>query len=175
MVKKIVAVLISTVIGSSLYAGNYDMETKGFLGLEVGAATVTGDRSDGFKHQGDAVEYGLRFGAQSNEWRATFAFDYFNSTGDDQSVEKGLLMVDYFLFEDTSSMKFRPFVGANIGLINYESTLVDTTDIIYGGQAGVVVAVGDSIDLDLSYRYSLSSSDIVNDLGSIVFGLNYLY
>jgi hypothetical protein len=35
--------------------------------------------------------------------------------------------------------------------------------------------VGESIDLDLSYRYSLSGSERVNDLGSIIFGLNYLY
>ena len=175
MVKKIAAVLISTVIGSSLYAGNYDTGTKGFLGLEVGAATVDGDRADGLKYTGDAVEYGVRFGAQSNEWRATFAFDYFNSNGDDQKVEKGHLMVDYFLFESVGEMNIRPFVGANIGLINYESTLVDVTDFIYGGQAGIIVGVSESVDLDLSYRYSLSNSEQVNDLGGIIFGFNYLY
>ena len=174
MVRKVAAVLLSTMIGSSLYAGNYDTNTKGFLGLEVGAATVDGDRLDG-KHKGDAVEYGLRFGAQSNEWRATFAFDYFNSDSDDQKVEKGYLMVDYFFLQSDSELKVRPFIGANVGLINYESTQVDATDFIYGGQAGVVVGVGENVDLDLSYRYSLSGSDNVNDLGSIVFGFNYLY
>jgi len=172
MIKKMAIVLMSTVIGTSLYAGNYDTVTKGFIGLEVGAATVDGERLGGVFHQGDAVEYGLRFGAQSDEWRATFAFDYFSSDSDDQNVEKGFLMVDYFLF---NSDNIRPFVGANVGLINYESTLVDATDFVYGGQAGVVVGLGESIDLDLSYRYSLSGSDRVNDLGSIIFGLNYLY
>jgi opacity protein-like surface antigen len=72
-------------------------------------------------------------------------------------------------------MNIRPFIGANVGFANYESTLVDATDFIYGGQAGVVVAVGESVDLDLSYRYSLSASNDVNSMGSIVFGLNYLY
>jgi len=175
VVKKIAVVLMSTIIGSSLYAGNYDTESKGFLGVEVGYASVDGDRLDGLKHEGSAVEYGLRFGAQSDEWRATFAFDYFNSDSDDQSVEKGYLMVDYFLFNGSDSINIRPFVGANIGLMNYESTLVDETDFFYGGQAGVIVALGESIDLDLSYRYSLSASTKVNDLGGIVFGLNYLY
>ena len=174
MIKKVTAVLLSTMIGSTLYAGNYDTGTKGFLGLEVGAATVDGDTLLG-KHTGDAVEYGLRFGAQSNEWRATFAFDYFNSDSDDQNVEKGYLMVDYFFLQSDSELNVRPFVGANVGLINYESTQVDATDFIYGGQAGVVVGVGENVDLDLSYRYSLSGSDKVNDLGSIVFGFNYLY
>jgi len=175
MVKKITAVLLSTMIGSSLYAGNYDTQSKGFLGVEVGNASIDGDKLDGLKHEGSAVEYGLRFGSQSNEWRATFAFDYFNSTSDDQSVEKGFLMVDYFLFNSDTDLNIRPFVGANVGLINYESTLVDATDFVYGGQAGVILGVTESIDLDLSYRYSLSGSTKVNDLGSIVFGLNYLY
>jgi hypothetical protein len=175
MIKKMAMVLVSTVIGTSLYAGNYDTDTKGFIGLEVGAATVDAERFGGFSHEGDAVEYGIRFGAQSNEWRATFAFDYYDSSSDDQNVEKGLLMVDYFLFSSDSELNVRPFVGANVGLINYESTAVDVTDFTYGGQAGVIVGVGENIDLDLSYRYSLSGSDRVNDLGSIVFGLNYLY
>ena len=173
--KKVAAVLLSTIIGSSLYAGNYDANAKGFLGLEVGAATVDADRFGGFTHEGDAVEYGIRFGAQSDVWRATFAFDYFDSSSDDQNVEKGLLMVDYFLFTSDTEYKVRPFVGANVGLINYESTGIDATDFIYGGQAGVIVGVGENIDLDLSYRYSLSGSEKVNNLGSIIFGLNYLY
>ncbi len=175
MVKKIVAVLLGTMIGSSLYAGNYDVGTKGFLGLEFGAATVEGERLNEFNHKGDAVEYGIRFGAQSDEWRATFAFNYFDSSEDDQNVEKGFLMVDYFFFSNKSEFDIRPFIGGNIGIVNYESTGVDTTDFVYGGQAGVVVGLGESFDIDVSYRYSLSGSDQINELGSVVFGLNYLY
>ena len=175
MIKKMAMVLLSTVIGTSLYAGNYDTGTKGFIGLEVGAATVDGERFGGVFHEGDAVEYGIRFGAQSDEWRATFAFDYFDSSSDDQNVEKGLFLIDYFFFDSDSTISVKPFIGANVGLINYESTGVDATDFIYGGQAGILFGMGESIDLDLSYRYSLSGSDRVNNLGSIVFGLNYLY
>lgn len=174
MMKKMAIVLMSTVIGTSLYAGNYDTGTKGFLGLEVGAGMVDGDRAAGTKHESDlSPVYGLRFGAQSDEWRATFAFNIFDSSDDDQSVEKSLLMVDYFFAGSESTI--RPFVGANVGWFNYESTLVDVSDFLYGGQAGVVVGVSDSIDLDLSYRYSLSASDQVNDMSNIVFGLNYIY
>ena len=172
MIKKMAIVLMSTVIGTSVYAGNYDTETKGFLGIELGAATVEGERLNDFNHAGSAVEYGIRFGAQSQEWRATFAFDYFDSSSDDQNVEKGFLMVDYFLFNNEG---IRPFIGGNVGLINYESTGVDATDFVYGGQAGVIYGVNESLDIDLSYRYSLSGSTRVNNLGSIVFGLNYLY
>lgn len=174
MIKKMVMVLISTLMGTSLYAGNYDTNTKGFIGLEVGYGTVEGDTSGAFKHQGDAVEYGLRLGAQNDEWRATFSGTYFDSGSDDQSVQKFLGMVDYFLFSE-SDMKVRPFIGANVGYGRYESTFVDTTGFLYGGQAGFVVGVGDNIDLDLSYRYILFESEAVNSAGNIVFGLNYVY
>jgi len=173
MVKKVAIVLLSTIIGNSLYAGNYDTNTKGFLGLEVGAATVDGDRSDGLKHNGKAVEYGLRLGAQNEEWRATFALDYFNSGSDDQKMQKGYGMVDYFFTGSDSTV--RPFVGANVGYAHYESTLVDANGLLYGGQAGVVVGVSANIDLDLSYRYSLMQVNAVNNTGSIVFGFNYVY
>jgi outer membrane protein W len=173
MIKKMAIVLISTVIGTSLYAGNDDAATKGFLGLEVGAATVNGDRSDGFNHNGNAVEYGVRLGAQNDKWRATFTLDYYNSNSDDQKMQKGYGLVDYFLMGSDSMV--RPFVGVNVGYAHYESTLVDANGFLYGGQAGVVVAVGTNIDLDLSYRYSLMQVNAVNDTGSIVFGFNYVY
>ena len=175
MMKKMAMVLVGTLIGTSLYADNYGTDAKGFVGLEVGAGTVDAERLNEEFHSGDAVEYGVRFGAQSDEWRATFAFDYFDSSSDDQNIEKGLLMVDYFVFQDESDFRIRPFIGANVGVVNYESTGVDVTDFTYGGQAGMIVGVGDNLDLDLSYRYSLSGSERINDLGSVVFGFNYLY
>ena len=128
---------------------------------------------DGLKHKGDAVEYGLRIGAQNEEWRATFALDYFDSGSDDQTMQKGYGMVDYFFMGNDATV--RPFVGGNIGYAHYESTLVDKNGLLYGAQAGVVVGVGENIDLDLSYRYSLMQVDAVNDTGSIVFGFNYVY
>ena len=173
MMKKIVAVLLGTMIGSSLYAGNYDTNTKGFLGLEIGAGSVDGDRSDGLKHNGNAAEYGLRIGAQNEEWRATFALDYFNSNSDDQIMQKGYGMVDYFFMGSDAAI--RPFVGANAGYAHYESTLVDANGFLYGAQAGIVFGIGENIDLDLSYRYSLMQVNTVNNTGNIVFGFNYVY
>ena len=176
MVKKIVMVLLSTVLGSSLYAENVST-AQGFIGLEVGYATVQGDVGGFFPEldrEGDGVEYGIRLGAQTDEWRTILAFDYYDDSDNDQNVEKGYLMVDYFLFQDSESA-FKPFIGLNVGYANYESTLVEDNGFLYGGQAGVVVNVAESIDLDLSYRYSLSSADALDHVGSMVFGVNYLF
>ena len=176
MVKKIVMVLLCTVLGNSLYAENISTG-KGFMGLEVGYATVQGDvagLSPELDRDGDAVEYGLRLGSQTDEWRTILAFDYFDSSDDDQNVEKGYLMVDYFLLQGSESA-FKPFIGLNVGYANYESTLVEDNGFLYGGQVGVVANVMENIDLDLSYRYSLSNADALDHVGSMVFGLNYFF
>ncbi len=173
MVKKIASVLLCTALSSSLYAGNVS-EARGFIGLEVGAATVDADTFYELGYEGDAVEYGFRLGAQTNEWRTMFVFDYYDSSDDDQNMEKAFLMLDYFFLQDDNSA-FRPFIGLNVGYVNYESTYVEDDGFLYGGQVGFIVNVAESIDLDLSYRYSLSDANAVDNMGSIVFGVNYLY
>lgn len=170
---KVVILLISMVMGTTLYADNGN--SIGFLGLELGAASVQGDILGETKHSSSYdIEYGLRIGAQNDEWRTTFVLDYYSNTKDDQTTQKGLGMVDYFFVHDREMM-FKPFIGFNAGYGRYETTQIDSAGFLYGGQAGVVVSLENNIDLDLSYRYTLMLSDIVNDLGTIVFGFNYVY
>ena len=175
MIKKIAIVLLSTLLGSSLFAAEKNFGSKGFLGLEVGYGYVDADVFTGGKHKGDAIEYGIRLGAQTDEWRTMFVFDYFDSDDDDQTVEKGFIMIDYFFMDSDIDTVVKPFIGANLGYANYESTLVDESGLLYGGQIGVVMRAGDSVDIDLSYRYSLGQADEVNNVSSITLGINYLY
>jgi len=168
----LVAVAACVVLGSAVCAE----DAQGFVGVEVGQGYVKGDTYTEARHEGDAVMYGLRIGAQSNEWRTTFVFNYFNSDSDDQNVEKGMLSLDYFfLYGSQMQMEFRPFIGMNLGYANYESTGIDSSDFIYGAQTGIVVNLTDQLDLDLSYRYSLSASDVFDSQSGIIFGVNYLY
>ncbi len=174
MVRKIAITLMCATLGSSLYAENISYG-KGFVGLEVGAATVQADVGGYFNqldYEGDAVEYGIRLGAQTDEWRTMLLFDYYDSSDDDQNVEKGYLTVDYLF---TNESAFKPFIGVNVGYMNYESTFIEDDGFLYGGQAGFIVNVAETIDLDLSYRYSLSDAEALDHVGSIIFGLNYLY
>lgn len=175
MVKKIAIVLLCTVLGSSLYAAEQSFGNKGFIGLEVGYGAVDADIFTGQKQKGEAVEYGIRLGAQADEWRTMFVYDYFDSDDDDQTVQKGFLMVDYFFMESDIDTVVRPYIGANIGYAKYESTLVDESGMLYGGQLGVVMRAGESVDIDLSYRYSWHQQDAVNNVSSITLGINYLY
>ena len=185
MVKKIAIALLCTVLGSSLYADI--SQAKGFIGLEVGAAAIHADANRVFvrenNHRGSDAEYGFRLGAQTDTWRSMFVFDYFNSNDDNQNYEKGLLEVDYFFLSSNLSddVSFKPYIGVNIGYMNYESdrTLymfsIDESGLLYGGQVGFAVGITDSIDFDLMYRYSITDAKHTDHIESFLFGINYLF
>ena len=178
MIKTLKLALLTTIVGTSLYASNYDSETKSFIGLEAGYAAVDGKKfnllpdEDASFYEGSGIEYGIRIGAQNDEWRATLAFNYYDS--DDQNLERGQAMVDYFFLSDPTAT-IKPYIGASIGYANYESTFVDESGLLYGGQIGVVISSGESLDIDLSYRYSLGQVEVFNSVSSVTVGVNYIY
>ncbi len=174
MVKKIAVALLCVALGTSLYARDDISQSKTFIGLELGYSEVQGDTFYELGYTGDYdVEFGFRIGAEKDEWRTTFIFDYYDSGDNDQNVETFLMTLDYFVLNNESA--FRPFIGLNVGYSNYESTFVENSDFVYGGQVGFVVDVAEMVNLDLSYRYSLSNSEIFDHKGSVFFGLNYLF
>jgi len=176
MVKKLAIVALCTVLGSSLYAKDIS-EGEKFVGLEISANEVQGDVGGilgELDHKERGVEFGLRIGAQSDAWRSMLLLNYFDEG--DQNTEKLQLTVDYFFLNSTEEQNyFKPYLGVNAGYMNYESTGVDESGFLYGAQAGFVVEVMESIDIDLGYRYSLSTADKFDHTGGVVFGINYLY
>lgn len=182
MVKKIaVACLCMAALGSSLDARELS-NSKTFIGLEVGYSEVQGERflldnDTYFENTGEDMMFGLRIGAQNEEWRTMFLFDYYDNSDTDQNVELGLLTIDYFFMgsQYLSETPLSPYIGANVGYANYESSFVDASGIIYGGQAGFIVGATENIDLDFAYRYSLSQTDELDHIGSFVFAVNYIY
>jgi opacity protein-like surface antigen len=185
MVKKILIAGLYVILGSSLYAVE-SSSSKMLLGLEVGAATIKADANTDLlrrnNHKGSDAEYGFRIGAQSDEWRAMFVFNYFNSNSDNQNYEKGLFELDYFILSsDLNDVSFKPYIGANIGYMNYESdrTLymfsIDESGLLYGGQVGLIISITDNVDIDLMYRYSITDAKHTSEIGSFLFGINYVY
>ena len=189
MVKRIGIALLCASLGSTLYAGDNISESRPFIGLELGYSTVQGDVGGFYPgdiikdYEGSDIEYGIRLGAQKEEWRTTISFNYFDGDEDGikQNYEKVLASIDYF-FLNSEDSKFKPFLGANVGYLNYESTSdIDMSGLVYGAQAGVVFSITDSIDMDLQYRYSLSNATqedhdaSLDHIGGVVFGVNYIY
>jgi len=175
MSKKLGFVLLCALLGTVLEAENVS-ESQKFIGVEVTITEVQGDavrRVDPESSQGTG--FGLRLGAQNEEWRTMFTFNYFDNEG--RNVEKLFLSVDYFFLKSelTENYAIQPYLGVNVGYMNYEAVGVDESGLLYGGQAGGIFNLTESLDFDLGYRYSLSSSDALDHTGDVVFGLNYLY
>ncbi len=189
MMKKVAVALLCTALGSTLYARDDITRSKPFLGLEIGYSEVQGGvfldplnpLSYDALYSSSDISYGVRLGAQNESYRTTLSFHYYTNGDYDQTVQQGLLSLDYFIVNADLSggMAVKPFIGINGGYARYESTLIDNSDFIYGGQVGVIVSVAEKIDLDLSYRYQLTVGDEIDNpldhVGSFVFGFNYLY
>ncbi len=180
------AMVIALILGVSSYVNAGDNtrkiseQSEVFVGLELGATFVQGDTGDPvfgeLNHDGSGASIGLRLGAQNNKWRSMVLIDYFDSDDDDQSYERGMIQVDYYLMASNfSTTTFRPYIGLNGGYLNYESTAIDESGFTYGGQLGFTAAVSDKIDLDVAYRYSVANPDELDHIGNVVFGINYLY
>lgn len=176
MVKKIGIACLYIALGSALNAAEIS-DSQTFIGVEVGYSEVQGERIGLLENTDSDVSYGFRIGAQNTEWRTTFLYNYYDNSDTDQNVEQGLFTLDYFLLGNQSSSEsmFRPYIGANVGYANYESSFVEDSGMLYGAQAGFVVNVAETVDLDFAYRYSLSSGDALDHVGGFVFAMNYLF
>ena len=173
MVKQIVAGILCVLLSSSLYARDDISESKSFIGIEVGAATIEANNIFlGDNYEGSGVEFGIRLGAQNQQWRTLIALNYYDNTDDDQEYFKGIVTFDYLLIQDTP---LQPYLGVNVGYIDYTSDAMDDTGFLYGGQAGVLYSVTENIQMDVSYRYSIAETDNVNHVGGIIVGLNYIF
>lgn len=188
MVKKIAMGILAVALTGSLYAENYSVGQT-FVGLEVGSTNL--DRNVLFSPEptsDSSIEYGFRLGAQNEEWRTTVLYTYYNDEDSEfeETMHKGSLNLDYFIWStDAGGTMIKPFIGGHVGYMSYDAEgatiTADGSGVFYGGQAGVAFAIGEVVELDLSYRYSVTNlNDMPEEIsldntGSIVFGLNYFY
>jgi len=175
MVKKIGIALLCMALGTALQARDIS-ESQKFIGVEVSITEVQGQaasETDGSTSNG--TTFGFRIGAQNEQWRTMFVLNYFDDEG--RNVEKLFLSLDYFFLKTDvyDSYALQPYMGVNMGYMNYESNNIDESGFLYGMQAGVALEVVEKISLDLGYRYSLSSADALDHTGDVVFGVNYQY
>jgi len=175
MVKKIWMLALSALLSSAVCAKEIS-ESQKFIGVEVGISEVQGQSISRFDNAiSKGASFGIRLGAENEQWRTMFIFNYFDN--EDRNVEKLFLSIDYyFLQQDIMDNYFiQPYIGGNVGYMNYENIGVDEDGMTYGGQGGVILKLIEKLDLDLGYRYTLSSANALDHTGEIVFGLNYKY
>ena len=222
MMKKIAIALLCTTLGATLYAREDISTSKLFVGLEIQGTTVNSSNEYIFtdanyeevaslaklNSTGDTlIEYGIRLGAEKEDWRTTLLYTYSSDENDglDETMHKGSILLDYFVVNwGSNSFSAKPYIGAHVGYMSYSASidipeygvsqvLMDDTGLFYGGQVGIAMTIKEVVQLDLSYKYSLTSIESTNTLenfgngywlddvygidnmGTIAFSVNYFY
>ena len=118
MVKKIAVALLCAALGTTLYAGDSVSESRTFIGLELGYVEVQGDTNLLPQFTGDYdVQFGVRLGAEKEEWRTTLIFDYYDSGANNQSVQQGLMTIDYYLIDNQKLKLFSTHLFPHLNVL----------------------------------------------------------
>jgi opacity protein-like surface antigen len=169
--------LLLTIIAlsSTLLSGD-SFSSERFLGIEVGYGTVESRNLIDVSQSDKGVEFGFRIGAQNEEWRTTISGHQFNKNS--QKYFRTMLQLDRFIWSslyESDRIIFKPYLGGHVGWLKYTDGNIDDQGFVYGTQAGLAWNVIKEVDFDFGYRYSFSDVNKVNDIGSVVFAVNYLY
>ena len=175
MFNKIFLIIMSTL--TLAYAVD-DFSSERLLGIEVAYTTVGSTNEIGFSKTNKDAEFGLRLGAQNEEWRTTVRLNFMKAQG--RSYQKAMLDFDRFVWAslyETDSIVFKPYLGAHVGWMRYTDDALFLSDngLAYGGQLGLALNVLDEVDFDLGYRYTIANINGVDSVDSFVFAVNYLY
>ena len=173
-----------------------EQKTFPFIGVTVSTQTVDlkpiiQDTNVDRPLSSSETTYGIQFGMQTKDYRTTFTAE---GNSNFQSVD---VEVDYILMDEMfGTSKIRPYVGATLGYINYDSELIksynedrivddanndrntsiSTSDGYYGLDAGFLFYVTDSIDLDISYHYYfMDRLRPLDTMNGATFSLHYFY
>jgi opacity protein-like surface antigen len=154
-----------------------DFSSERLLGIEVGYKTVNSTNEIGLNKSSSNPEIGFRIGAQNEEWRTTVRASFMKAQGRD--YQKVMLDFDRFVWASlykTDSIVFKPYLGAHVGWLRYtDDVSLSDNGLAYGGQMGVALNVLNQVDFDLGYRYTVTDIENVDDIGSLIFSVNYLY
>lgn len=173
MFKKISLAIIFV---SSLASAVDDFSSERLLGIEVGYTTVNTKDGGVFDKSSSNPEFGLKLGAQNEEWRTTLHLNFMKA--EERSYQKAMIDFDRFVWASlykTDSIVFKPYLGGHIGWLRYSDDLSSANGLAYGGQMGLALNVLNEVDFDLGYRYTLTDIENVDDIGSFNFSVNYLY
>lgn len=161
--------------------GGNGYKTGGFLGVRGGyvfsaQSSIIGLGNGQYfddNYDGSSGTFGVHLGGQEGQWRATLAYEYYDN-GDEQNYDLFLGQVDY-LFLPEAGM-FQPYLGVDLGYLNYETTGADDVGgAAYGGAFGVTIPLGEHLDVNVEGRYLFATQDEVDHIGSVMVGINYFY
>jgi len=185
--KKIIVGCLVLLFGTGLYAADSFSAEKTFIGIEYGKGDIYNGTTNLLGNindtNNDTDSYGIRFGAENDEWRAMFVYTYAENDHDTEDIRQFFISVDYFITKEAyNAIEFKPYVGLNVGYMNFQASTeatgimaIEENGALYGGEAGVAIGLAEMIDLDFMFRYSFSTIDEVDHAQDLNVALHYYF
>ncbi|MEN8726881.1 MAG: hypothetical protein ABF276_02850 [Sulfurovum sp.] len=162
--------LLFTLLFTTLFAQE-DLEQFPFIGVSVATHSIDFKSITDISSQDETV-LGLRYGKQTLDWRTVFTLSG-NSDFQTFAVEVDKILLD----ELFGTAKIRPYLGATIGYLHYDTISSSSSDgYYYGGNLGFLIYATANIDVDLSYHYyKVSDLDPVYTMQGANLSLHYFF
>ncbi|SFV61927.1 hypothetical protein MNB_SV-3-1111 [hydrothermal vent metagenome] len=152
---------------TSLFAGQ---ESFPFLGITLSTQTIdTKQTADSSEKE---TTFALRYGQQTLDWRTIFTIE------GDANYKTFSVEIDKILLDELfGSPKFRPYLGATVGYIDYNNEQITKENgVYYGGDFGFIIYASDNIDIDLSFHYyKCSDLEPLERMQGLSLGFNFFY
>ena len=140
-------------------------ETQILIGGEFGQS-----KQEWKDHTGEwESSFGLRLGAETKDSRIYLSYNYQETKdllkdlyGVESTFESHILVMNFDAKTNQYYGFFRGFAGINVGAIYSKWTLPteqDSTNLIYGGQAGLIIDLSKNIYLESGFKYSFTNSE----------------
>ena len=155
------------ILNSISYASDSVHEMYGFVGVQASAT------------QYDNISIpsiGLKYGQQTSLWRTAISYNYGEESNN--RFQTLIIQMDKGILSDAfKKIPFKPYLGFSLGLVEHYSDTVGTDrGYLYGANGGFNYVINDTMDIDLGYRYMVSSKlkDIDNNT-NIMLSLHYYF
>ncbi|NPA60834.1 MAG: porin family protein [Epsilonproteobacteria bacterium] len=166
--------LIELVAIVALSAG--DRELEKIFGVEFGRLNIEYKNVIGASLSSSNIVGGLKVGVQDYYWRSGFS-TYYSKDGE-QELFTSLISIDRYLFasmyEDKDNI-VKPYIGFDMGWMSYSDLEIDGDGLTYGANIGIVWGLSIGVDIDLGYRYLVTSIDSIDSMDTISISLNYIF
>ncbi len=139
--------LLFTLLFTTLFA-QQENEQFPFIGVTLATHSIDFESMGQTSSQNETV-VGFRYGKQTLDWRTVFTLSG-NNTFQTFAMEIDKILLD----ELFGTPKIRPYIGATVGYLHYDTiSSLDSDGFYYGGDFGFLIYATANIDVDLSYHY----------------------
>jgi hypothetical protein len=164
---------------SIILLGSVSASAESILGVEGSYSyTDASEPATGTNYTLSTPAFGLRLGAMNDEFRFMFiGTSMLDEKDGGATVTQDLYLatIDYFIPIPTDITTFKPYIGANLGYLDYKYSSVSEGDSLFGGQVGVLFNSSEKVDFDIFVRYYKPQQDDVHNLVQSGLGINYKF